>query len=656
VCLVGVGPRGTCVIERLASIAAAALPDQRWTLHLVDDAPFGAGRIWRLDQTHELCMNTLSGAVTLFTDEESTVMGPVSPGPTMQEWCLLVRDHFDGTDAAAAVPVEHRAAFASTPLPAEFVGRPYLVDEARGARPESHPSRALYGAYITWCFDHAIAALPGAVTVVRHRTRAVGVTDEGGRARVALADGTGLVVDDVILSLGWLASAEPEPEARLAAQVGSRADLVWVRQGSPAEQDLASVPAGAHTIVRGLGMGFFDAMALLTIGRGGRFEPDGERLAYKPSGSEPVLHVTSRRGIPFHAKSAWGGLPPRAKQTYYSRFDPSALDRPVDFELDLWPLIVQDSLAGWYRAVAELRPSAIHGTLADVLTLVDDPALVLDSEAFELAVSPLVPDPADRFDLLSIMRPHPAPWDSPSAYQDWVVTRVRTDLAEAELGSASPLKRALWEVNAARQPTAKHMSFAGATSETHASALYRSFAAFGGMIGSGPPAFRNAQLLALAEAGLVRFIGPGGDVTIDDAGFVSESALVAGSRVRTRVLVDAFMNFHDARTSRDPLVRGLADRGVLRPHRRPSQAGGWVAGPGFAIQPGSSRLIGADDTISPRLQMIGLPVEDTRGDTVISPMPRINATFLREADGAAHAALRTLFPSHPLALQEALHV
>jgi uncharacterized NAD(P)/FAD-binding protein YdhS len=654
-CLVGVGPRGTCVIERLAAIARDELPDKPWMLHLVDEHPFGAGRIWRMDQTHELCMNTLSGAVTLFTDEASSVMGPVSPGPTLQEWCLLVRDALFGTDDARDVPPAHRAAFERTPLPAEFLQREHLRAETRIVRPESHPSRALYGAYITWCFDDAIGRLPASVRVIRHTTRAVGIENVGDRERVRLADGTELEVDDVVLSLGWLESTPPPAETAIATLVDPSPQLLWVRPGSPAEQELDLVPPRATAIVRGLGMGFFDAMALLTIGRGGRFEGEGLGLAYVPTGEEPTLHVTSRRGVPFRAKSLWGGLPPAAVQTYYSRFDRSALDRPVDFEIDLWPRILQDAQAGWYRALAETRPEAFEGSLGDVFALIDDAALVQDARAFDEAVSAFVQNPDDRFDLIAQMSPAPDLSGSPAEFDRWVREYLRADLAEAAKGAASPLKRALWEVNAARQPTAKYMAFAGATAESHSSRAYRAFASFGAMIGSGPPAFRNAQLLALAEAGLVSFIGADGVLTVDGHGFTCASPHVVGSRVHADVLVDAFMNFHDARTSVDPLVSALSARGHVRPHPRPTRAGGWAPGPGIDVEPGTSRVVGADGRPVDRIHIIGLPVEDTRGDTVISPMPRINATFLREADGVAHAALRTLYPHH-MTPREALFV
>lgn len=53
---------------------------------------------------------------------------------------------------------------------------------------------------------------------------------------------------------------------------------------------------------------------------------------------------------------------------------------------------------------------------------------------------------------------------------------------------------------------------------------------------SGPPVFRSAQLLDLARAGIVNFIGPAAAVVTDDSEFIAESANVAGSTVRASVL------------------------------------------------------------------------------------------------------------------------
>lgn len=649
-CIVGVGPRGTSVVERLAALAAEHGPEARWTLHLIDDAPLGAGRIWRTDQVHELCMNTLAGAVTLFTDARSTVRAPRVDGPTLYEWCLLAHEALqpDAADPAAArIPAAHRAAFAAVALPAALIAHRHLVAELDGIRPESHPSRALYGAYATWCLDRALAALPRTVRVLTHRSRATAVVDAGdGRERVLLADGGRIDADAVILSPGWLRSEPPTAEL-IREREAQAAGLLWIRDASPVEQPLQRIPAGASTVVRGLGMGFFDAMALLTSERGGVFEGDGvfeggDELRYRPSGDEPILHVTSNRGLPFRAKTRYGALPPRAEQTFFSRFDPSTLGRRIDFEADLLPLIEQDAHAGWYRRLHELRPDAFAAPLQSVIAVIADPTL--RGAELDAALAPLVPRAADRLDLAAVADPVPGHYDSPDAYQEAVLAFVRADLHESSLGERSVLKAALWEINAARGRVGTYLSFDATSAESHGSLAYRRFLAFGGMIGSGPPAFRNAQLIALAEAGLVRFLGPAATIRVEDGAFTARSPRVSGSEVRASVLLDAFLAGHDAGSTRDPLLAGLAERGVLRPHTRATGDGRRVPGPGIDVDPASGRLRRADGTLDPRILAIGIPVNDNRGDTVISPMPRTDATFLRESDGAAVAAFAALFP------------
>jgi hypothetical protein len=57
-------------------------------------------------------------------------------------------------------------------------------------------------------------------------------------------------------------------------------------------------------ILRGLGLCFFDYMALLTSGRGGEFHRHDGKLTYEPSGDEPLIFAGSRRGVPYHARGA----------------------------------------------------------------------------------------------------------------------------------------------------------------------------------------------------------------------------------------------------------------------------------------------------------------------------------------------------------------
>ncbi|WP_427869774.1 FAD/NAD(P)-binding protein [Leucobacter luti] len=675
IAIIGAGPRGTSLIERIGAHLTepgAPLLGRGIDLHVIDDAPSGAGRIWRADQDRELCMNTLSHAVTLFTEERSTVAGPVRVGPTLYEWSVLVlAGGGSGVDGVESIPPEHVRAFRSHPvrpgLAAEY------LDELRETRPESHPSRALYGEYLAWCFSRAIAGLPAGVRVIRHRDRAVGVARVGGAVvrgaevsgavrgaeRIELASGEVVLADAVILAGGWLPRAQSGAEARLAGALDSataedpRSTLVWVRQGSPADQDLSGIRPGADVIVRGLGMGFFDTMALLTIGRGGRFVTDERapgRLRYEPSGKEPRIHATSGRGVPFRAKSLFGGLPPRPEQRFLRGVDWERAPRPIDFDRELWPRIVADAFVDHAETLRRMRPRAVSGTSGELLAALEraigpivagpaGPCPVATIDAAATAAARFVRDPLDRFDLAGEVQPAQRSFTSPRRFSEWLLTRVADDLAEAELGQDSPVKAGLWSISTARAVANRIGTLGGFDAESRGSG-FRLLHAIGAMAGSGPPAFRNRQLLALAEAGIVSFIGPEPEVTVGADGFRASSPLVAGSGVTAEGLIDAWMHFHDVSRTTDPLVRGLIAAGRARPFAIRSRSGALEPTRSFDIDGASGRLRGADGSLDPAVHVAGIPVDDALHDTIISPMPGTDPPMLRETDRVALSALR----------------
>lgn len=612
IAIVGMGPRGTSTLERIAARAPAGPLD----LHLIDDAEHGPGRVWRTDQTPLMCMNTLAGAVTLFTDPSVEMSGPVAEGPTLLEWGHL---------ASGILARGGRAGLAGAGLDDRLAD---FAAELAALRPESHPSRALFGHYLRWCHARALAALPSDVRVTHHHQRAVGLDDAEGRQHVRLADGTGVAVDAVIWAPGWLPREDSPTDLALFGH-GTR-----VAPDSPIDQDLAAVPAGEPVLVRGLGMSFFDTLTLLTLGRGGRFVPGSGGLAYEPSGREPVVHVTSRRGVPFRAKSRYGGLPPKPEHRFLRSVDWAARRRearahPIDFTTEMWPLIQRDGYAGFVRTLARVRPQAAPGGFLEV------EGAVTDSPLSELpgVLETLLPDPSDRFDLPTLMHPAERPFDSPAAFDAFVESYVDDDLAEADLGLDSPLKAGLWEIQSARRFVAETLSF-GAGDPTAQRTTQRDFAAFGGMVGSGPPAFRNEELQALHRAGVVHFVGPGATVAHDGEQLSAASPWVEGSRVTATVLVDAWMHAPAHAETTDPFARDLAERGRTRAVRLAdgSQGRGWDITPEAAV-------VGADGRPDNSLWLLGIPVEEARGDTTISPMPNANATMLRETDAAAAAAL-----------------
>ncbi|WP_156758794.1 FAD/NAD(P)-binding protein [Microbacterium karelineae] len=644
IAVIGGGPRGVSLLERITAAIRDGCVDapHPLTVHIVDDVQVGAGRIWRTDQTRELCMNTLAGAVTLFTDASVTMKGSVVPGPTLYEWAVLAYGAQGGTereDEAAEVAASHCEAFLTTPVRTGFASD--YDTELRTLRPESHPSRALYGEYISWAFDHAVALRPAGVEVVSHIARAIDITTEHGRQVVSLDTGAKIEADAVILATGWMPRRRTPAEGEIARAVALHPGLVWVRPDSPVDQELHHVPGGVHAIVRGLGMGFFDAMALLTLGRGGRFDEspsDPGGLRYIASGREPILHVTSHRGLPYRAKSLYGGLPPRAGHPHLRGVDWDAVARPIDVDSALWPLVVKDAFAAYYETLHRVRPAAFTAELDDVLEAIG--RAPGEPGALDAVVESLVPDVSDRLDLAAAVDPTgDTRFDSPGAFGEYVARYLAEDLAESATGTESPLKAALWSISSARQPVSVIGAFGGFDAESRASG-FRRILAVGGMVGSGPPAFRNRQLLALVAAGLVRFIGPAAQVTIENGRFRASSPVVEGSAVEAPVLIDAWMRFHDLSASADPLVASLLSQGRVRSFDVRSRTGHVVATGAMDIDPATGLLIGADGTPDAAIHVSGIPIEEAMHDSIISPMPGADATMLRETDRVARSAVR----------------
>ncbi|GDY66029.1 hypothetical protein SAV14893_054220 [Streptomyces avermitilis] len=210
VALVGAGPRGTSVLERLCASAPELLaPGVRLTVHVVDPAPPGPGRVWRTAQSPELLMNTVACQVTLFTDESVECAGPIRPGPSLYEWA-------SGGGIGAGVGV------------GEELG------------PDDYPTRAQYGRYLEWVFAEAVRGAPPAVRVEVHPARAVRLDDApDGRQTLTLATGRTLEgLAAVVLAQGHLPTVADPAARRLAAQA-ARHGLRHIPPANPADVDLS---------------------------------------------------------------------------------------------------------------------------------------------------------------------------------------------------------------------------------------------------------------------------------------------------------------------------------------------------------------------------------------------------------------------------------
>ncbi|MFJ9906082.1 FAD/NAD(P)-binding protein [Streptomyces sp. NPDC101152] len=502
--IVGAGPRGTGLIQRIAANAPELYGGSGLDIHLVDPHQPGAGRIWRAAQSPLLWMNSHAEDVTMFTDETVVMEGPVREGPTLHEWA--------GIDA------------------------------------RTFADRQLQGSYLRWVHERAVAELPPGVTVHHHPRRALRVAGpREGRQQVWLEGrARPLLADLVVLALGHLDAELDEQQSELAEYARAH-DLVHLPPDFTADSDLSRLKAGDPVLVRGFGLAFVDLMVLLTEGRGGRYEGD----TYLPSGQEPVLYVGSRRGVPYHSKIGydWSGERPPLPRFFGPGEVDELLARPggFDFRRDVWPLVEKELGFAHYHRLFGVHPERTAMAWADF----EEKYAAGDGAEIQALVASAVPDPTDRLDLAALDHPlDGVRYGSFEELQDGLRSYVEHDLSRRHDPEHSP-------------DLAVFLGLLSVYGQ-----LFRLgdigpwWHGFFSYLASGPPGPRLRQMLALSRAGVLRFLGAEMTVTAADGVFRATGATVPGASVEARALVEARLPEPTVGRARDPLLRELQADGA----------------------------------------------------------------------------------------------
>ncbi|MFJ1971439.1 FAD/NAD(P)-binding protein [Streptomyces sp. NPDC087903] len=613
IAVVGTGPRGTSVLERLAARLAEEPASRPVEVCAIDATEVGPGRIWRTGQPHWSMMNTVSGEVTIFSGPPDTGPARAGAGPSLYEWWRV-------------------------------------VDPDRAA-PDACAPRALYGQYLAYALDRIEQTLPPETLRLRRLPGQYVETltrESDGRYLLTFGDGRRLCADRVVLTTGHpLPGLRPDQQA-LADFAEERPHLRYVRGDSAIDMPLADVEPGSTVGVIGLGLSFYDVVAALTTGRGGRFVPDGGGLRYEPSGREPLVVAGSRSGVPLLAR---GRNQKGPQHTYrprlFTRERIRALRRhgQLDFRADVLP---------WLLAEVELVrcATALHRDYGP------DIAERFRHEAQE-AVRAGDPDPqgtvfraAARCGLRGLRELDLEEWAWPfrgrrfpsrAAYQDELAALLRRDLELADEGNAEgPVKACLDTIRDVRGVLRTAVDFAGLAPDSHREDFLRDFVPMVSRLTTGPPMVRLRQLLALLDAGLLRIAGPGARYGADpDSGrFCVESPQVAGSRTALDVLIDARIPEPDLRRAQGDLTARLRDQGLLTPYVNRGPDGVEFATGGVTVTGSPFHPVRADGRPEHGMYVLGIPSEFTRWFTQVgSGRPGVWGEFTADADAIAGDAL-----------------
>jgi hypothetical protein len=433
VAIVGLGPDGLSVLERLIinlSRRPATRPVEVW---VIDPVEHGPGRVWRTNQPWWLTMNATAGEVTVRSPDNYLFDTSVA-APDFSRWTV------DDGGPAVASP--------------------------------DFPERRHYGRYLGKVFAELCAHCPpgvrvhpvlGNVTAIQRADHTQWLVIDHGRLR--------LRADKVVLATGHADLSLSEADRLLREHAESYPGVSYLGHGLTTDLPLDDIPAGAPMGVRGLGLSFYDVLRSLTLGRGGRFcrSVDGT-LAYLASGREPVVIAGSRGGLPFLSR-------PRVAQPPQTAPSPLALTTEriealrgrarsfrgspqPDFAAEVEPLIQLELDHAYYHCIVRLRSGrqAAKRFSASYRTLMDD-----DQPRTEplLVASGLTGLP--RPDVRSLARPFDsARFAGPEQFRDDLTALLRQDVLASRQGTrANPLKAALESLRSLRPALPAVADFGG---------------------------------------------------------------------------------------------------------------------------------------------------------------------------------------------------
>ncbi|HEV7650907.1 MAG TPA: FAD/NAD(P)-binding protein [Actinophytocola sp.] len=601
----GSGPRGLIVVERLAARLAEEDTGRPIEINLIDAVEVGAGRIYRTDQPDWFLMNTVAGMVSAFSgvpDEGPTRAGS---GPSLYEW--------------------------------------WRERAPESASPDGYAPRAEYGRYTRMLLDAVEANLPEHALIVRTHGHVEDIVRAGDGYRLTLSGGHELLADQVVLTTGHSTVDPVGRELELAEFAAARPRLRYLGGESPADMPLDKIAAGTPVGVIGLGLSFYDVMAALTIGRGGKFDTTaGGGLRYLPSGDEPVIVAGSRSGMPVPARGR-NQKPPR--YSYRPRlFTPTNIRSrtpagPLDFLGDVYPWLIREVNLVYYATM--LRRD--HGDAAEERFVAEVVA------AAEGSVAPDVTaiaaghglDGIPPLDLDELAMPFSGRTFADRAEFDAALRAATTDdLAHAAHGNvSSPLKAALDVLRDCRMAIMKMADFSGFNPVSHRRDFVGWYAARCAFLAAGPPPVRLHQVLALMESGVLRIIGPGTVFETDGTSgrFRVSSPQVAGASEQVDVVIDARVPDPNLARDRSQLTRRLRERGIWTTYVNGDGPEAFATG-GVAVTTSPYHPIGRNGTPDEGMYVVGIPTEHTRWFMQVgSNRPGLWGDFVHDGDAiAAH--------------------
>lgn len=512
--VVGVGPRGVLIAASvITQIVRMALP-HKVELLLIDPKGIGTG-CHDPDLPDFILMNTPANQLTMFEEgcELFTANLPNGSSLNLAEWA---------------------------------VQNGYLTMPATNKNPASKPEkqylpRKYLPQYTRYAFDCYLRMAPSNLEVGHLRATVTSIRRDANGFLLEMNDGKSVEADHVFISTGH--APADSGKGPFDSQTGGYRYLPDPYQ----VHQMTAIEAGHKVGIEGLGLTMFDVVAVLTEGRGGRFEQTSECLVYKPSGQEPELLLFSRRcQPPLSRPKVSDPLAENWSPRFFTREAIKEIRRQtgkdqLDFKQDVLPVLIKE-LAFFYEA----RKQAFLDDAEDF----ENPYDV--AQGIETL---LIPNESRDFRPIGDFR-----------REFWEAIRV--NLAMTFLERIREISGVFDIVKTLRAGLAEAIEFAGLTAQSHlwynevlSPAINR--------LSYGPPSVRNQKLLALHEAGIVEVAGRATTATFNPTTDKFEIAPERCSDTKVRAdlesvdwVIKAHLPAYDPLTDPRPLATNLLTSGL----------------------------------------------------------------------------------------------
>lgn len=567
IAVIGAGPYGLIALDRLIKQAPQ---NEKIELLLFDpDGP--GGNIWRENQSDQVIMNTVMQHVTLFSEDE---------GPNLAEWnqdeALKYLTDFD-------------------------LEKTFLSETELGEN--DYCQRRYYGVYQCWFFDELKKGLPENITVELMKEKVVDLTIE--ENNIVLEASHIYQVTDVILATGHSRNYLSEKEAENQSYAKEN-NLFYQGPGNPSDTQLDHLVEG-DVILRGLGLSFFDYIALFVAKWSGRFIDKKGCLEYEASGREQHLIVGSGRGLPYHArpnnqkKAGEDAQPQILTQAFMERFSGSAQE--------LFDLLKKEAELVFYQKKLTESEVVLDNFLEEYRD--GDRETVL--QKYQISAE-------DRLDWDALFDPTKNVLSR--EFPEFIQNYLKNDINEAELGNLTgALAATIDTYKEIQNPFNYMLDHDKFSPKEYFEDFFGSFNRNYSFLTIGAPVIRQKQLLALVKAGFIEFLAPEMTVERKDGTFLAFSKKATEQSYSCKNLIEARLPATSFERTTNTLLIQMRKKGYITPHQVEIEGKEYPTG-ALQVSRKTHQVIDQEGNILSNIFCYGIPLEGLDWLNAASPRPK----------------------------------